>query len=274
MNVEECIDAGQLEAALEALRDGLSDEPANSEMQTLLFELLSVMGNWDLALNQLETAAGMNKGAFLMAQTYRKLLQCEVFRDEVFIGERAPLIFGEPDSWLATLIQSLQLAENGNGSLANERDMKAMEQAAPRSGTIDGQSFSWISDADMRLGPIFEIILDCKYCWVPFDNIAEISFSEPQCLRDLVWLPIQVRWVNKSSSAGFMPTRYPGLATVSDPQSALARKTDWTDIGERFYIGSGQRMFATENDEYPLLQAHKIVFETGFDPSLDTGSGQ
>lgn len=267
MNAEESIKAGNLEAALSELQDAVRNNPAKPEYRTFLFQLLCIMGNWNRALTQLNVVADMDSSTLLMAQTYRELLLCEAFRAEVFAGKRVPLLFGEPNSWLGNLMQALEPAAQGRGSDANEIVLRAMEQATARAGTIDGQPFEWISDADMRLGPVFEIILNGKYYWVPIDNIAEISFTEPEDLRDLVWIPVQVRWVNEGNSIGFMPTRYPGNASLEDPQSALARKTDWTDIGGDFYTGSGQRMFTTESGDYSLLQTRKIVFQDSAEPS-------
>lgn len=261
MKAEESIKAGDLDAALSELQSAVRDNPAKPEYRTFLFQLMCVMGRWDRALTQLNVVADMDGSALLMAQTYRELLLCEAFRAEVFMGKRVPLLFGEPNSWLGNLIQALEPASQGRGEDANQIVMAAMDQINARAGTIDGQPFDWLSDADMRLGPVFEIILNGKYYWVPMDAVAEISFSEPEDLRDLVWIPIQVRWVNEGNSIGFMPVRYPGEATISDPQSALARKTDWTDVGDNFYTGSGQRMLTTDTGEFSLLQTRKIVFE-------------
>lgn len=260
MNAEESIKAGNLDAALTELQDAVRNNPAKPEYRTFLFQLLCIKGDWNRALTQLNVVSDMDSNALLMAQTYRELLLCEAFRAEVFKGKREPLLFGEPNSWLGTLIQALGHVESGNGQLAHETVMSAMDQATARAGVIDDQPFEWLSDADMRLGPVFEIILNGKYYWVPMDNVAEISFSEPEDLRDLVWLPVQIRWVNEGNSIGFMPARYPGAATLDDAQSALARKTDWADIGNDFFIGSGQRMLTTDNAEYSLLQSRKIVF--------------
>ena len=274
MNAEECIKAGDLDTALSELMKAVRDDPANPAYRTFLFQLLCVKGDWNRALTQLNVVADMDPSTLLMAQSYRELLLCEAFRAEVFSGKRAPLLFGEPNAWLGSLVQALGEVEKGNGEEANAIVMKAMDLALARSGTIDGQAFDWLSDADMRLGPVFEIIINGKYYWVPMENVAQISFSEPEDLRDLVWLPVQIRWCNEGSSIGFMPSRYPGNATLEDSQSALARKTDWSDVGGNFFIGSGQRMFSSNENEYSLLQTRKIIFDTVEDGSENAGDKQ
>jgi type VI secretion system protein ImpE len=42
----------------------------------------------------------------------------------------------------------------------------------------------------------------------------------------------------------------------------LARKTDWLSLADDFYVGSGQRMFATDAGEYPLLDVRTISFDS------------
>jgi len=284
VNAEDCIKAGKLDEALKALTDQVRNDPANPACRTFLFQLLSVMGNWNRALTQLNVVADMDHSTLLMAQAYRELLQCEAFRAEVFAGKRAPLLFGQPNRWLGNLLQALGPAFEGRGDEALEIVTAALEEVPARAGQVDGQAFDWLSDADMRLGPVFEIILNGKYYWVPMDTVAEISFSEPEDLRDLVWLPVQIRWVNEGSSIGFMPSRYPGADTLSDPHTALARRTEWSDRGAEFYTGSGQRMFSTSEGDISLLQTRSIVFDPlpeagrpaaddGTDPRIDPVSG-
>lgn len=271
MNAEESIKAGNLGAALAELQGAVRDDPAKPEYRTYLFQLLCVIGDWNRALTQLNVVADMDHTALLMAQTYRELLLCEAFRAEVFAGKREPLLFGEPNSWTGILLQTLGAVEKGNGQEAYDIAMNAMDQATARAGTVDDQPFEWLGDADMRLGPVFEIILNGKYYWVPMSNVAEISFSEPEDLRDLVWLPVQIRWVNDGNSIGFMPTRYPGADTFADDQNALARKTEFKDIGGDFFTGIGQRMFTTDAGDVSLLQTRKIVFTEAVEPANSVG---
>ena len=56
------------------------------------------------------------------------------------------------------------------------------------SGDIDGTKFDWIADADSRLGPVLEAVIDGKYYWIPFNRVAKVNISRPSDLRDLVWI--------------------------------------------------------------------------------------
>ena len=260
MKAEDHIKAGDLDAALGQLQSAVRDDPANPAYRTFLFQLLCVKGDWNRALTQLNVVADMDSSTLLMAQTYRELLLCEAFRAQVFEGRRAPLLFGQPNTWLGKLVQALSPAHQGDSTAAQELISAALDDAPARAGHIDDQPFEWISDADMRLGPVLEIILNGKYYWAPMDAVAQINWSAPEDLRDLVWLPVTVQWVNEGKTIGFMPTRYPGEQTLSDPLKCLARKTDWQDIGNALHAGGGQRMFTTDQSEYSLLSCSHISF--------------
>ena len=256
---QERLKSGNLEEALSVLTETVRDNPADANSRIFMFQLLAAMGNWERALTQLNVAAEMDSGAQLMAQTCRELINCEHFRESVFKGERTPLVFGEPEQWVATLIQSLGPAAAGQGEDAAGLAAAAFEKAAPIAGSIDGEKFSWMADADMRLGPATEVIVNGKYYWVAFQNIAEISIQEPVDLRDLVWLPAEFKWKNGGESVAFIPARYP--INTRDDQLLLARKTVWNDLGGDFFVGEGQRLLSTDKGEYPLLEVRHIVFD-------------
>jgi hypothetical protein len=76
-----------------------------------------VQGNWERALTQLNVAGEMDASTLAMVQTYREAIRCELLRAEIFAGKRSPLIFGQPDEWLALLTQALKLTAEDLKSL-------------------------------------------------------------------------------------------------------------------------------------------------------------
>ena len=42
-----------------------------------------------------------------MRETVGHAIRCELMRAKVFAGQRTPMVFGQPDEWLALLIESL-----------------------------------------------------------------------------------------------------------------------------------------------------------------------
>jgi type VI secretion system protein ImpE len=105
---------------------------------------------------------------------------------------------------------------------------------------------------------MIEVIIDGKYYWVPLFRVRSIRTEPPQDLRDLVWTATQFVWANGGESPGFIPTRYPDTQNATDSALKLARKTEWVDRGEDFYLGLGQRMFTTDQAEIALTETRKI----------------
>jgi type VI secretion system protein ImpE len=52
--------------------------------------------------------------------------------------------------------------------------------------------------------------------------------------------------------------RYPGSEADQDGAIRLSRKTEWHEVAPQTFHGRGQRMFATDADEYPLLNVRTI----------------
>lgn len=258
MQAEQCLKDGRPDEALARLQDEVRREPANAKLRVFLFQLLAVEGQWDRALNQLNVAAQLDPGALAMAQTYREALRCEALRAEVFAGRRSPLVLGEPEPWMALLLQALRLVAEGRFGEALELRDHAFEAAPATAGSLDDRPFEWVADADPRLGPVLELVLGDRYCWVPFHRLREVRFEAPADLRDLVWAPAQLLWANGGEAVALVPARYPGSEKNPDGAVRLARRTDWTEPAPGWSFGAGQRMLATDAGEVPLLEVRLL----------------
>jgi type VI secretion system protein ImpE len=254
--------------ALQQLQEAVRNKPSDSKLRIFLFQLLSVLGQWERALNQLNVAAELDAAALAMAQMYREALHCEVLRAQVFEGKKSPMVFGQPEQWLALLIESLLLNGQGKHREAGAMHERAFEEASATAGIIDGQPFEWIADADARLGPVCEAIINGRYYWIPFSRLRAITIDEPEDLRDFVWMPAHFQFDNGGESVALIPTRYPGSEKSDDGELLLARKTIWVKAWPNVYHGLGQRLFATDKSEIPLMDARKITLG----PSAETAS--
>jgi type VI secretion system protein ImpE len=205
--------------------------------------------------------AGLNADTMMLAQIFRPVILCEMLRAEVFAGKRSPLIFGEPEEWVGSLVQSLGLLAEKHFEPAAQSRERAFDAAPLTAGTLNGEPFEWVADADSRLGPVLEVIMDGKYYWVPFSRVARIETEKPVDLRDLVWMPAQFTWTNGGAASGHIPVRYPGTELAEEDALRLARKTTWTEASPGTFLGLGQRVLATNTGEYPLLECRKIEFK-------------
>ena len=251
---------GYPDEALNQLQQAVRKNPADPKLRTFLFQLLSVQGEWERALTQLQVVAELDASTLAMVQTYREAIRCEMLRTRVFSGRSTPLAFGEPKQWFASLIEALRLEAEGHPSESAELRDKAFAEAPASAGILDGQAFSWIADADTRLGPVLEAILNGRYYWIPLECLRRVEIEQPSDLRDVVWMPARVEFTNGGESVALIPSRYPGSHAKSDPSLRLSRRTEWVDAGAGAYIGLGQRILATDAGEYPLLDIREIVF--------------
>ena len=250
-----------LDAALQALQSHIRSHPADVKPRVFLFQLFSVLGQWERAHTQLNVAAELDASTLAMAQMYRAALQCEALRADVFAGRKAPMIVGEPDEWMALLVESLLTARQGSAAPGHSDALRrrAFETAPATSGSIDGQPFEWIADGDSRLGPMCEAVINGRYCWVPFSRLSRIDIEAPADLRDVVWMPAHFEFVNGGDAVAVIPTRYPGSEASADAALRLARRTEWTAAGPDAYHGLGQRLLTTDAGEYALMDVRTIV---------------
>src|SRR5688500_38798 len=105
--------AGDIAGCLSVLQAEVRQRPAESKRRVFLAQVLMLSGDWDRAVTQLSVAAEMDAAAIPMAHTYRAAIQCERLRASVFAGERSPLIFGDPEPWVALLVQALATLRAG-----------------------------------------------------------------------------------------------------------------------------------------------------------------
>jgi type VI secretion system protein ImpE len=274
MTAQELLREGQLDEALAALQQEIRQSPADAKLRVFLFQLLAVQGQWDRALTQLSVVGELDALALPMVQTYREAIRCEVLRSEVFAGKRTPLIFGEPPPWVALLLEALRLAAQGRHAEAGPLREQALDAAPALSGGVHlatritdkladetdrSETFTWLADADSRLGPLLEAIVNGRYYWIPLDRVQRLDLEPPTDLRDVVWMPGHFQWTNGGEAVALLPTRYPGSAEHQDPQIRLARRTEWLEPAAGVYFGLGQRLLSSDAGEYALMDLRQLT---------------
>lgn len=257
-SAEALVRSGDPRGALAQLTLAVKAAPAKPALRIFLAQLLCVLGQWERAHTQLNVAAEMDASAGPMREMVGHALRCEKIRAAVFAGRRTPMVFGQPDPWLALLIESLLRSEQGAPAAVAQLAQQAFDDAPATAGNIDGQAFEWIADADSRLGPVLEAMVNGRYYWVPFSRLAVINFEPAVDLRDRVWIPAHLTFANGGEVIAMVPSRYPGSESSTDGQVLLATRTEWTPLGEERFAGQGQRVLVTDAGEFDLLNIHRI----------------
>lgn len=258
MTAAELIAAGDPRGALELLQKQVRANAGDAKLRIFLFQLLCVLGQWQRALTQLNVCGELDAAALPMVNTYREALQCEAVRESVFAGKTLPHAFGQPQAWIALLAEALQADARGDAGAAASLRAKAFEDAPAIPGTLNGEPFEWIADADSRLGPVIEAVINGRYCWVPFTALAKVHIEAPEDLRDLVWSAAQLEFVNGGQSVALIPARYPGTPLQDDVALWMSRATQWQALGGEHARGLGQRLYTTDVADHGQLDVREI----------------
>jgi type VI secretion system protein ImpE len=230
MNAAELYQAGRLDEAIAALGDGLRGDPTDVRRRTFLFELLCFAGELDRAEKHLDILAGRGKDAEMGALLYRAALHAERSRRDVFSPAGMP------------------------PSTATPRPVK---------GTLNGEPFESLTDADPRLGARLEVFAAGQYTWLPFEQIASVSVPPPKRLRDLLWAPGLVRTAESFQDADLgevlLPVLTPGSYAHEDPAVRLGRVTDIVALDDGTSVPVGLKLLLVDDAEVPILDVRELV---------------
>ena len=202
------------------------------------------------------------RSAVPMKQMYGHAMRCEVLRADVFAGKRTPMVFGQPDEWLALLIESLLRQGTATAQLAEDLRQRAFDAAPATPGTLDGEPFEWIADADMRLGPVLEAFVNGRYYWMPFARLAHIKFEPPDDLRDCVWMPAHLEFENGGETLALVPD-----ALRRQREAATTARCSWrarpngASCGPRSGPAWASACWAPTRGEHALMDVREILFD-------------
>jgi len=232
MKAQELFKAGKLDEAVQVLGAELRENPADAKRRTFLFELLCFSGDYQRAEKQLDVLASDGRSAEMGAMLYRAALHAERIRQAIFEKQDYPLTESESDATV--------------------------------SGTLNGKPFEFFSDADPRLGERLEVFAAGDYLWIPLQHVASVELRAPARLRDLLWVPAIVRtgasFKGKELGEVLLPVLSPLSWKHPDNQVRLGRATDWQDDRSGNVVPVGQKMFAVDDDEVPILEVRKLEF--------------
>jgi type VI secretion system protein ImpE len=229
MTARELYRAGQLDAAIKALGAELRDNPTDVKRRTFLFELLCFAGEYDRAQKHLDVLAGQGPDSATGALLYRAALNADQMRGDLFA----------------------------------RRDYPEVHQGdAPVSGTLNGQPFESIEDADPRIGPRLEIFAAGQVMWLPLAHIASVEMEAPKRLRDLLWPPAILHTGPAFNGTALGEVLMPALSPLSfqhkDDAVRLGRATVWEERENGDVLPFGQKMLLVDGEDFPLLELRHL----------------
>jgi type VI secretion system protein ImpE len=232
MNAQQLYENAQLNDAIASLSTELRAHPTDVSKRTFLFELLCFAGAYDRAERQLDVLSDGSREAEMGVLLYRSALHAENRRNAMFErGELPPAPVG----------------------------------SAPVAGTINGQPFSSLSDADPRIGPRLELFVAGQYMWLPFEHIASLTTEPPRRLRDLLWIPAHVTPVASQSRLELgevlMPVLTPLAWRSDDDLIRLGRVSEWNQVPSGEEVPVGQKLLLVDDEPMPILEIRDLRIE-------------
>jgi len=215
------------------LSAALREDPTAVRQRTFLFELLCFAGEYERAEKQLNFIAQSNPDAGVGSLLYRSALHAERIRREMFLAE-----VPEPGAFAPSEIE----------------------------GTLNGERFTSISDADPRIGARLEVFAAGQYTWIPFAQIASVTAPMPQRLRDLLWIPAVVRPGPEYEDLELGEVLIPALTPLSwqddDDEVRLGRVTDWRELPGDLTVPVGQKLLLVDGEPIPFLEIRELEFSS------------
>jgi type VI secretion system protein ImpE len=232
LDANELYRAGKLDEAIQTLGASLRDNPTDSQRRTFLFELLCFAGEYERAEKQLDALAQGGTSAQLGAFRYQGAIRAERARAELFRNGSYPRI----------------------------------SAARTVSGTLNGEPFSALADADPRIGARLEIFAGGQYVMVPFEQLASVRMELPKRLRDLLWAPAIVRPAPGYRGPELGEVLLPALAPLSaqhdDREVRLGRVTAWEEFADGEQAPIGQKLLLVDDEEFPILEVRELEIAT------------
>lgn len=262
---KELFDAGDLGGAIEALTRAVKERPDDVQQRTFLFELLCFSGDYDRAARQLNVLGEQSAKAEMGAQVYHNIIRAERERRRLFTDGFKPHFLAETPAYIDLHLAAINRIREGNYAEARELLDRAEEERPALPGRVNGKPFGDFRDYDDLVAPVLELIIQGKYTWLPFEQIARIDIEPPKRLRDLMWATARVEATD--TAAGdigevFLPTLYSGSNEHGNDSVKLGRMTDWIGLGDEVFVSAGLRMFLVDGADQAMLQVRSIEFES------------
>jgi type VI secretion system protein ImpE len=129
-------------------------------------------------------------------------------------------------------------------------------------GTLNGNPFHSLADADPRIGARLEVFAAGDYLWISWQDVALLEVDPPKRLRDLLWAPVRLRTgpncKNKDLGEVLMPAIAPLSWQHADDAVKLGRVSEWCADEAGKEAPFGQKMLLVDGEEFPILEIRKL----------------
>ncbi len=253
MTAAELYKAGQLQDAIAAQILEVKENPTDHARRLFLFELLTFAGDLDRARRQIDMIEYKDTHLDAATAIYKRLLESEQARRDLFTQGVAPGFFGEPSEQLRLRLEAVNNLRDGHPEEAAEALARANEAVGAIGGQLNGQSFESLRDADDLFAGVLEVMAHGRYFWVGLDQVRLLTMNAPRYPRDLLFIPAHLELEDEQGEV-YLPTLYPGSHEYPDDTIRLGRGTDWKEIPGGPTLGVGLHTYLRDDDAISLLE--------------------
>jgi type VI secretion system protein ImpE len=195
------------------------------------------------------------------SKIYEQCVIAENKRADFFANGTKPEFLATPPDYVYGILTANNRVREGNLTEAREILDQIEDQRPAFACKINGAAAEDFRDYNDLTSAVLEVIIKDSYCWVPFEQIVKITFSEPKSLRDHFWLQASMETDNGTNGEVFIPALYNDSWRSADDAIRLGKITDWRDIGEDIFVGEGTKLFAIAGgDHKTILDLKEIEF--------------
>lgn len=254
------LEAGNLNEAVSLALEAVKAKPADVTARTFLFELSCFSGDWERAEKQLDVIGQQDVNAMIGAKIFQQNFAAERDRIRCFSEGLMPECLLTPPKYVDKLLVANNYVRTNDLDKAAQVFQEIEEERPAFPCKVNGEEFSDLRDYNDLTSCVFEAILKESYTWLPFEQVSKITFFERKSLRDLFWRQAEVEMVNGTGGEMFFPSLYVESFKNDSDSIRLGRETDWSEVGQGIYVGSGIRLFAAGQEYKPMPELESIEF--------------
>ncbi len=248
----ELLKAGRLSEALGRVAEEVKAKPSDLAARTFFFELLSLNGDLDRAAKQLDVLANETGE---MGNLYLGAIQAERERRSFFHRGPRPRLLVEP-SYASLFLEAVESYAAGQPADALER-IQAYEPQSPLHALLNGSEVRELNDSHDLIGPFLELVFDNHYAWIPWESIQSLTIPEPKYLRNTIWTPASLSLHSGDQGHVLLFSLYVD-SHLQEEDIKLGRRTIWEQDSAGFTIAYGQKVIATEERDWPILEIRSV----------------
>jgi len=262
MDAKELIKANRLSDARSRLVEDVKASPTDAKGRTLLFQVLSFLGEWDKADRHLDILSMGNSLTKTGVQVCKDLVSAEREREKVARGNGRPDFLTNAPPYLEQLFAAREKLDAGYADEASDLFEKASLLMPEVSGVMDGKDFTGFRNVDTFLSGVLEVFIHDRYLWIPFESLRELTIQEPKTLLDLLWIQASLTTWDGLTTGCYLPVTYPCSHAHEDDLVSLGKMTVWQDFDGGLCKGGGQHVFSIGNEEKGILEIRDVRFAT------------